>query len=162
MGPDRESLFLEFKSTLRWDIREQHKGGAPENAAVKTIAGFTNSDFGGILLIGVADDGAIHGLEDDYATFSKRGQRGDQDLWGQHLQNLIRSRLGDSALALVTWEFHTINGHHLARISVAPSNHPIHDRKDGNSTFWLRTPTATIAVTDPKAQDQIIARRWKT
>ena len=141
LGPDRESLFLEFKSTLRWDIREQRKGGAPENAAVKTIAGFANSDFGGTLLIGVADDGAIHGLEDDYATFSKRGQRGDQDLWGQHLQNLIRSRLGDSALALVTWEFHTINGHHLARISIAPANHPIYDGKDDKQTFWLRRPT---------------------
>ena len=42
-----------------------------------------------------ADYGSIHGLEDDYATFSKRGQRGDQDLWGQHLQNLIRTRLGN-------------------------------------------------------------------
>ena len=160
LGPDRESLFLEFKSTVRWDIRKQRKGGAPENAVVKTIAGFANSDFGGTLLIGVADDGAIHGLEDDYATFSKRGQRGDQDLWGQHLQNLIRSRLGDSALALVTWEFHTINGHHLVRISIDRANHPIYDRKDDKQTFWLRTPTSTIAVTDPKAQDQIIARRW--
>ena len=160
LGPDRESLFLEFKSTLRWDIREQRKGGAPENAAVKTIAGFANSDFGGTLLIGVTDDGTVHGLEDDYATFSKRGQRGDQDLWGQHLQNLIRSRLGDSALALVTWEFHTIHGHHVARISIDPSNHPIHDRKDGNSTFWLRTPGSTIAITEAKDQDRIIARRW--
>ena len=93
LGPDRESEFLEYKSTLRWDIRKQRKGGAVEDAAIKTIAGFVNSDFGGTLLIGVADDGTVHGPEDDYATFSKRGQRGDQDLWSQHLQNLIRSRL---------------------------------------------------------------------
>ena len=110
----------------------------------------------------MADDGSVHGLEDDYATFSKRGQRGDQDLWGQHLQNLIRSRLGDAAMSLVTWEFHTINGNHLARISIGPSSHPIQDHKDGQDTFWLRTPTSTIPITDPKDRDQVIARRWGT
>ena len=162
LGDDRESEFLEYKSTLRWDIHQQRKGGAVEDAAIKTIAGFANSDYGGTLLIGAADDGTVHGLEDDYATFSKRGRRGDQDLWGQHLQNLIRSRLGDSAMSLVTWEFHTINSHHLARISIAPSNHPIQDHKDRQDTFWLRTPTSTIAITDPKHRDQVIARRWGT
>ena len=65
-------------------------------------------------------------------------------------------------MSLVTWEFHTINGNHLARISIAPSNHPIQDRKDGQDTLWLRTPTSTIAVTDPKERDQVIARRWGT
>ena len=160
LGADRESQYLEYKSTLRWDINRQARGGAPEDAAIKTIAGFANSEFGGTLLIGVADDGTVCGLEDDYATFSKRGQRGDQDLWGQHLQNLLRSRLGDSALALVTWQFHTINGDQLARISVKPANHPVHERKGDQQTFWHRTPTSTIAVIEPQEQDRIIARRW--
>ena len=100
----------------------------------------------------MADDGTVHGLEDDYATFTKRGERGDQDLWGQHLQNLIRSRLGDSALALVTWQFHTINGDHLARVSIDPANHPVHERKGDQQIFWLRTPTSTIAVTTPRTR----------
>ena len=160
LGPDRESLYLEYKSTLRWDIREQRKGGAPEDAAVKTIAGFANSDSGGTLLIGVADDGSVHGLEDDYATFSKRGQRGDQDLWSQHLQNLIRSHLGDAVLSLVTWQFHTINGHHLARISVDPSDVLVVERKGQDVIFWHRTPTSTISITDSKERDLVIGRRW--
>ena len=81
LGADRESQFLEYKSTLRWDIRQQRKGGHPEDAVLKTIAGFGNSPTGGTLLVGVADDGTVHGLEDDFATFSKRGERGDHDLW---------------------------------------------------------------------------------
>ena len=32
LGPDRESQHLEYKSTLRWDINRQDKGGAPEDA----------------------------------------------------------------------------------------------------------------------------------
>ena len=37
-----------------------------------------------------------------------------------------------------------------------------YDRKDGQDTFWFRTPSATIAITDPKQRDQVIARRWGT
>ncbi len=64
-------------------------------------------------------------------------------------------------MALVTWQFHTINGDHLARVSIDPANHPIHERKGEEQLFWLRTPGAsTVAVTDPQEQDRIIARRW--
>ena len=160
LGADRESLYLEYKSTLRWDINNQQKGGVTEAAVVKTIAGFANADYGGTLLIGVADDGSVCGLEDDFATFSKRGQRGDRDLWGQHLQNLICSRLGEFAMTLVKWEFHTVDGHQLARISIEPSPHPIQERKDNAEVLWHRTPTSTIAIRDPKDKSRIIATRW--
>ena len=132
-----------------------------ESAAIKTIAGFANSWYGGTLLIGVADDGTVHGLEDDYNTFSKRGQIGDQDLWGQHLQNLIRNRLGDYALSLTAWHFHKINGNDLARIKVNPSAHPIYDTKGKVETFWHRTPVSTLAITEDKERAHIIATRWE-
>ena len=108
----------------------------------------------------MADDGSIPGLEDDYVTFTKRGERGNHDLWGQHLQNLVRSRLGDAALALIDWEFHTVSGNQLTRISVEPSGHPIQERKGDQEIFWHRTPTSTLSITDPTECDKIIARRW--
>ena len=160
IGPDRESLYLEYKSTLRWDIKQGHKSKLIQDATIKTIAGFANSRYGGTLLIGVADDGTIHGLEDDYQTFSKRGQVGDHDLWGQHLQNLLVNRLGHYAFSLVDWKFHKINGHDLARINVNPSAHPIYDTKGKTKTFWHRTPVSTLAITDPKELAHIIATRW--
>ena len=160
LGPDRESLYLEYKSTLRWDIKLQQKSKVIQDASIKTIAGFANSWYGGTLLVGVADNGSIHGLEDDYNTFSKRSQVGDQDLWGQHLQNLIHHRLGDYALSLVTWKFHKVNGHDLARIDVNPSAHPIYDHKGKTATFWHRTPVSTISITNRKEKTHIIATRW--
>ena len=160
LGADRESLYLEYKSTLRWDIKQQQKSKTMETAAIKTIAGFANSPYGGTLLIGVADNGTIHGLEDDYNTFTKRGQIGDRDLWGQHLQNLIHHRLGDYALSLLTWVFHKIGGNDLARINVGPSAHPIYDHKNKTETFWQRTPVSTLAITNPKEKARIIATRW--
>lgn len=124
IGPDREDRYLEYKSTMRWDVKLGEKAKYLEDTVVKTIAGFANSPYGGTLLVGVTDAGEIHGLEDDYATFSKRGERGDRDLWGQHLKNLL-DRLGKSASTLVDWEFHTINGGEIARTSVDPSDHPV-------------------------------------
>lgn len=159
IGPDREDRFLEYKSTMRWDVKKGEKAKYLEDAIVKTIAGFANSPYGGTLLVGVTDDGAVHGLEDDYAAFSKRGERGDHDLWGQHLKNLL-DRLGKSAATLVDWEFHSIDGADIARISVDPSDHPVYDRKGDQQVFWWRSPVSTDAVEDNADRDRIIARRW--
>jgi type I restriction enzyme R subunit len=162
LGPDREDAHLEYKSTLRWDIRaESKKTGIAEKAVIKTIAGFLNSDFGGTLLIGVGDDGSVHGLADDYKTFTKRGERGDHDLFSQHLQNLLISRLGDAAASLVTWEFHTINGDDICRVSVEPADFPVYEGTgDDDRTFWWRHPAGTKAVTNEDDQKRIIGRRF--
>jgi len=126
---------------------------------VKTIAGFANSLFGGTLLVGVTDGGGIYGLEDDYATFSKRGERGDHDLWGQHLKNLL-DRLGKSAASLVDWEFFTIDGKDICRISIEPSDHPVYETKGDERVFWWRTPVSTERIDSEQERDRIIARRW--
>jgi predicted HTH transcriptional regulator len=126
---------------------------------VKTIAGFANSLYGGTLLVGVTDDGGINGLEDDYATFSKRGERGDRDLWGQHLKNLL-NRLGKSAAALVDWEFFTIDGKDICRISIDPSEHPVYEARGDQRFFWWRTPVSTEKIDNESDLDRIIARRW--
>ncbi|MCP4339429.1 MAG: ATP-binding protein, partial [Desulfobulbaceae bacterium] len=162
LGEDREDLHLEYKSTLRWDIKaESKKTGIPEKAVVKTVAGFLNSEYGGTLLVGVADDGSVYGLEKDYETFSKRGQRGDHDLFGQHLQNLLVGRLGASAASIVGWEFHTIDGNDICRVSVEPADHPVYEGTgDDDRTFWWRYPTGTTAVTDETEQNHIIRRRF--
>ncbi|MFN8422061.1 MAG: DEAD/DEAH box helicase family protein [Anaerolineae bacterium] len=162
IGPDREDGFLEYKSTLRWDIRaESPKTGIPERAVVKTIAGFLNAPFGGNLLIGITDDGQVCGLEADYATFSKRGQRGDHDLFGQHLQNLLVSRLGDAAASLVLWEFHTVDGAEICRVSIEPADFPVYEGTgDDDRTFWWRYPTGTKAITDAGEASRIVRRRF--
>jgi hypothetical protein len=63
-----ESKTLEFKSTLRWNLREDRQDDrVVTHAVLKTIAAFLNTE-GGDLLIGVADDGAIVGIERDPKT----------------------------------------------------------------------------------------------
>lgn len=159
--PDGETRYLEYKSTLRWDVQLGQKATYLEDGVVKTIAGFANSQYGGTLLVGVTDDGGIYGLEDDYATFWKRGERGDRDLWGQHLKNLL-DRLGKSAAALVDWEFFTIDNKDICRISIDPSDHPVYETKAGEQVFWWRTPVSTDRIDNEEERDRVIARRWST
>ena len=60
-----EDYSVEFKSTARWDLREDKPNKAMEDAVVKTVAGFLNTD-GGTLLIGVDNSGNAIGLDHDY------------------------------------------------------------------------------------------------
>ena len=87
-----ESETLEFKSSLRWDRREDCVNKALEGVVVKTLAGFLNA-AGGTLLIGVDDGGALVGLAADYATLKKQ----DRDGFELHLQNILARDLGEAA-----------------------------------------------------------------
>src|SRR5262249_16178419 len=49
-----ESSDLEFKSSFRWDLKENKLNRALEGVILKTLAGYMNGN-GGTLLIGVAD-----------------------------------------------------------------------------------------------------------
>ncbi len=62
-----ESDRVEFKETARWNVRDDKKDARMEQVVAKTVAAFLNSS-GGTLLIGVDDDGRVHGLDRDFAT----------------------------------------------------------------------------------------------
>jgi hypothetical protein len=81
-----ESQYLEFKSTLCWDIKNAKDDKKLMGEIImKSIAAFSNSE-GGILLIGIDNDKKILGLDDDYKTFkSGLGNRDDFEL---HLSTL--------------------------------------------------------------------------
>ena len=76
---------VEFKSTLRWNLFANKKDPRLEHASLKTIAAFMNT-HGGILLIGVADDGEILDLKSD--------QFPNHDKLLLHLTKLIKDKIG--------------------------------------------------------------------
>ena len=75
--------------------RRGKKDNDVEFAVVKTIVGFMNSK-GGVLLIGVEDDGTIHGLEDDYKTLPKPSKDGFE----LHLRQIVQRTVG---VRLLIW-----------------------------------------------------------
>lgn len=87
-----ESLAVEFKSTLRTNLHTGQSDDKIQLSALKTIAGFLNNN-GGTLLIGVADDGEVLGLNADNFP--------NEDKYGLHLVNLISDRIGPVFLPYV-------------------------------------------------------------
>jgi len=59
-----ESITREFKSTLRFNVRSKKYDNEMTFSVLKTINGMINTK-GGILLIGVEDNGNIYGIKDD-------------------------------------------------------------------------------------------------
>jgi ribosomal protein L33 len=79
-----ETRTVEFKESLRWDMKKQSVNRDLEQVVVKTIAAFLNTD-GGTLLIGVRDDGSITGLNGDYNSLTD----GNWDKFQQHLTQVL-------------------------------------------------------------------------
>jgi type I restriction enzyme R subunit len=167
LGPDRESQYLEYKSTLRTraDSGEIYK--PLETATIKTVAAFLNSRDGGTLLIGVGDDGAPFGLELDYASLRKP-DKNDRDLFQQHLANVLVTAMGETAAANVTIRMHSVNGDDLCRVHVRPSAFPVDatvtvDNKgqfEKKTIFYARVANGTRPITDPAERQKYIASRW--
>ena len=119
MIAEGESEELEFKQTLRWDVKESKVNKALEAVVTKTVAAFANSYEGGTLLIGVSDDGEALGLERDYVALGDA----DKDRFELHLRNLFSDALGQNVTASkLKISFPEIDGVEICKIDVRPAD----------------------------------------
>jgi type I restriction enzyme R subunit len=139
-----------------------------ESACLKTVAAFLNAPHGGTLLIGVNDDGTVHGLGADYATLHK-DDKGDRDLFQLHLMQVITDSVGAAAAANVAPQFHTIEGRDIARVHVQPSAVPVmaeitvvdkHDQHQKKTAFFVRVGNGTKELDDDDERGKYIKTRW--
>jgi hypothetical protein len=113
---------MEFKSTFRWDIRQNKKNPAIEHAALKTMAAFLNSD-GGDLLLGVEDNGAIFGVEADGFP--------NDDRFLLHVWALIKSSMGQDVSPYIKTTLEKFVDKTVCRVHCLPSPKPIFLRQKG-------------------------------
>jgi len=152
---------LEFKSTLMWDIKESTRKYHIEHSVIKTIAAFLNST-GGTLLIGVKDDGQIHGLEDDFKVLGSKGD--PRDNFNKAFDNLISNNFGRDIHRLIQLSLESIEGKLIAKVEVkekAPEEVFLAN-KDKNSIeeFYVRLNASSVALTG-KEQSKYIRQHWK-
>jgi hypothetical protein len=117
-----EGDLTEFKSTLRWDIRAGKANPAIERACLKTITAFLNSK-GGILLIGVRDDGTPEGIETDKFA--------NEDKFLLHLWTLIRICLGCCISPCVVTRLEKYEQKTVCVVECRPSDRPVFLRQPG-------------------------------
>jgi hypothetical protein len=131
-----ESATLEFKPSARWDLKLNIANKDMEHVIVKTVAALLNTE-GGDLLIGVADDGSILGLDKDYKMFGKKNSR---DAFENFLTTLLLNNLGKDSSALFSITFHVLEGKDVVKVAVKPSPKPVYD-KDGH--LYIRAGNST-------------------
>ena len=131
-----ESEFLEFKSTLKWDIRLERANPLLIGEIIKTIAGFLNNK-GGVLIIGYDDDNnVLYGLEKDYPVTSKKA---NYDGWQQYFINQVNERLGKEINHYFTIESVPHDGKTIARINVSKSPKPVFAKQNQQGgDFFVR------------------------
>ncbi len=136
-----ESHNSEFKETGRINIHTGKKDTRMEDEVVKTVAGFLNSD-GGDLLIGVADDGTVKGIDRDLKLFNESTDRYERWIRGDLLAKRIDQQLITDN---VTTKFAQFRGKLLFHISVTASQTPawvddkIIYRRSGNQTMSIES-----------------------
>lgn len=133
-----ESSELEFKSTLRWNTFTGAIDNRMEDSVVKTVAAFSNTD-GGTLIIGVNDDGFVQGLENDFTSL-----RGNKDDFELHLRNICNNSFGKSFTTSLTITFPATNNQEICRVEAGRGTKPVYAKlSDGIERFYVRNGNAT-------------------
>lgn len=150
-----ESKTLEFKSTLRWNLKEDRQDDKGVTYAVlKTIAAFLNTE-GGDLLIGVADDGSIVGIERDRLE--------SDDKFMRHLAQVVRNGLGDRAGTCIDPKVQVVQEKTVCVVACQRSPEPVFLKWKGmeatpDGDFYVRTGPGTIKLSADSAQEYIRTR----
>ncbi|MEA2166574.1 MAG: hypothetical protein QOK37_4701 [Thermoanaerobaculia bacterium] len=134
-----ESHLLEFKSSARFDLRQNKMTENLEAVIVKTAAGFLNSEEGGVLLIGVDDAGQPIGLAHDYQTVRPQNRDG----YERFLTKLLLEACGRDLSSFIRIDFPVVEGHEICRVTLRPAPHPIFVRSDNQQHFYLRAGNST-------------------
>jgi len=150
-----ESKSLEFKSTLRWSLKEDRRDDkGVTHATLKTVAAFLNTD-GGDLLLGVADDGSIVGIE--------RDQLENDDKFMRHLAQVVRNGMGDRAGTCIDPKTQIAQGKTVCVVSCQRSPEPVFLKWKGieatpEGDFFVRQGPGTIKLSPDSAKEYIRTR----
>ncbi len=150
-----ESKTLEFKSTLRWNLEEDRQDDKiVTHAVLKTIAAFLNTE-GGDLLIGVADDCSIVGIERDGLD--------NDDKFMRHLAQVVRNGLGDRASTCIDPKTQIVQGKTVCVVSCQRSPEPVFLKWKGmeaspSGDFFVRSGPGTVRLPPDSAAAYVRTR----
>jgi len=144
-----ESEAVEFKSTLRTNLHTGNKDPRMELAILKTLAGFLNTS-GGMLVIGVSDDGSPVGIQvDDF---------GNEDKMSLHLVNIVKTRMGVQAMTSIHARFDDHDDCRVMVVNCRKSPTPVFLKDHDTERFYIRTGPSTTELSASQTQEYIKQR----
>jgi len=150
-----ESKTLEFKSSLRWNLKEDRKDDKQvTHAVLKTVAAFLNTE-GGDLLIGVDDDKTPIGIA--------RDQLDSDDKFMRHLAQAVRNGLGDRAGTCIDPRTQIVAGKTVCLVSCQRSPEPVFLRwkgleKSERGDFCVRSGPGTVRLGETDVEEYVRTR----
>lgn len=144
-----ENETVEFKSTLRVDLKTKCKDKKIEAAVIKTLAGFLNTE-GGTLLIGIGDDGSSIGIQPD--NFKS------EDDMSLHLVNLVKREMKARTMTNIHTFFEDYLGNRIMRVECDRSNEPVYVKEGNEERFYVRMGASTDHLPPSQIPDYIKTR----
>ena len=134
-----ETSAVEFKASMLYDLETGQKNTALGTSILKTVAAFMNTD-GGVIYVGVDDDGRVRGIEYDYKL---AGKHANWDGWSQTFSNMINKIEMAAPFSYVTHNRVKLedgrgNLRDIAKIAVLQAQSPAWIKVDNRPTLFVR------------------------
>jgi predicted HTH transcriptional regulator len=132
-----ESSRVEFKSTVRLNLKTGKPGKEIELAWLKAVVAFLNSE-GGALILGVDDSGQIVGVEQDGFE--------NPDKLQLHLKNLINQHIGAEFSRYIRITPVEVDSHLVVLIECKPCPEPVFLKMGKNEEFYIRSGPSSVKL----------------
>jgi len=132
-----EGATIEFKSTVRKNLKSGKIGKEIEFAWLKALVALLNSD-GGCLLLGVGDDGEILGLAED--------EFDNNDRCLLHVKNLFNQYIGAEFSGCVNIALAEHEAGNVVMIECETSPDPVFLRIGKNEEFYIRSGPSSLKL----------------
>lgn len=141
---------IEFKSSSRMNLKTGKSGKEIELAWLKAVVAFLNTS-GGVLLMGVADDGVIVGLKaDNYEN---------EDRCLLHLKNLIHQHIGAEFAGCIEVTLVDSGNNQAAMLECKAAPDPVFLRIGKNEEFYIRSGPSSTKLTPSQMVSYIMQNR---
>jgi CheY-like chemotaxis protein len=149
-----ENQQIEFKAAMRWDYKTRTVNRSIGEAIAAAIAGMLNST-GGTLLIGIADDGTVVGIEHDLQTLRKASP----DSFQLAFTDIVKTYLGMESLPYLNVRFEQIGGKQICVVGIEKSPEPVYLVGGDTHKFFVRVGNSTRSL-DVKETVHYTRKNW--
>jgi len=155
-----EGQQVEFKPALLYHFGKKGYSKSVKYIVAKVICSFLNSK-GGKLFIGVADNGELQGLNNDFSLAQPKG-KDPRDYFKLEVDKIIREFFKDAA-SNISGDFETIDNVEIFVFTVFPSTkHPIFIKGLNGKEFFVRLTTSCEPYTDIEDIAKYCLTHWNT
>ena len=148
-----ESDRVEFKSTLRWNLKSDSSDKRVEKAWLKSVVAFLNTD-GGVLLVGVEDDGSILGMAAD--------QFANEDKYLLHVNNRIKQHIGLEFAGFIRYQLVPVDQEKVLMVECQPSPSPVFLKMGNEEDFFIRVGPGSRQLSTSEVLSYVTNRKTQT